>query len=95
MNHEYISKPLSNYNQTLNTPQFSILDALILDTVLSDAYKTDQHLATTFMCSLSTIKRSINKLCLCGFLTKHLAKDNTKSLHVNKPFLDQFLEQWK
>lgn len=75
-----IINALSIYNKNHNEQKFSILDALILEAVSAQTYTTDQDLAERFMCSERTVKRSINKLCECGFITKHLDHDNTKSL---------------
>ena len=95
MINENISKALSTYNNTTNNNSyFSILDALVLDTIASGSYKTDAQLATLYMCSASTIKRSINKLCSFGFITKHLAHDNTKSLELHQDKLNAFIKTY-
>lgn len=94
MKNENIANALGAYNKLGNTPQFAILDALILDTIISGAYTTDAQLATCFMCSERTIKRSINKLCDFGFITKHLAHDNAKSLGLQQDVWNAFLDKY-
>ena len=94
MRHEYISESLNNYNKTKNGPKFTILDALILDTVMSNAYTTDLILSRWFMCSESTIKRSINKLCNFGLIAKHISQNNTKNLTVQEEALNSFIVKY-
>lgn len=94
MKNENIGHALNAYNNTSTAQKFSILDALILDTIASGAYKTDRNLALTFMCSERTIKRSINKLCEFGFIKKHLAHDNTKTLELHATVFHNFLKQY-
>ena len=95
MKHEYIPKALNSYNQTNRTQKFSVIDALILDTILSKAYTTDRHLASCFMCSERTVKRSINKLCDFGFVIKHLAADHTKTLTPQQDVINNFMSKYQ
>ena len=83
----------NNYNKQMGR-YFSCRDVLVTCIVLSGAYTTDQDLSKLAACSLSTIKRSINKLCDFGILKKHIAPDHTKTLTVNQIELDAFLSQY-
>jgi len=85
-----ITLAMDNYNKVHNYT-FNLIDAFVLDTVVSNSYKTDAHLAQQALCSERTIKRSINKLCICGILEKHLAYNNTKSLILNKKAYNNLL----
>lgn len=92
MNNELILQALSTYNETTHEQKFSIIDVLVLEAALTNTYTTDQHLAVKLMCSQRTIKRSINKLCDFGFITKHLAYDNTKTLELHGDALNHFCQ---
>lgn len=84
---------INNYNKQMGR-HFSCRDTFVICTVLSDAYTTDQDLSKLAACSLSTVKRSINKLCDFGILEKHIAPDHTKTLTVKQAELDAFLSQY-
>ena len=84
---------INNYNKQIGR-HFSCRDTFVICTVLSDAYTTDQDLSKLAACSLSTVKRSINKLCDFGILEKHIAPDHTKTLTVKQAELDAFLSQY-
>lgn len=84
---------INNYNKQMGR-HFSCRDIFVICTVLSDAYTTDQDLSKLAACSLSTVKRSINKLCDFGILEKHIALDHTKTLTVKQAELDAFLSQY-
>ena len=83
----------NNYNKQMGR-YFSCRDVLVTCIVLSGAYTTDQDLSKLAACSLSTAKRSINKLCDFGILEKHIAPDHTKTLTINQVKLDAFLSQY-
>lgn len=83
----------NNYNKQIGR-YFSCRDVLVTCIVLSGAYTTDQDLSKLAACSLSTVKRSINKLCDFGILEKHIAPDHTKTLTVKQAELDAFLSQY-
>ena len=83
-----------NYCQGNNHENFTLIDVVVMDTVISNTYTNDTDLAHSSLCSLSTIKRSINKLCNFGLITKHLAHDNTKTLGVHQDNLNSFLKQY-
>jgi hypothetical protein len=74
--------------------RFTLIDLTVMEAILSDAYTTDMALANIAMCSLSTIKRSINKLCDFGFLKKHIAYDNTKTLDMDHEMLKLFIDAY-
>lgn len=84
---------INNYNKQMGR-YFSCRDVLVTCIVLSGAYTTDQDLSKLAACSLSTVKRSINKLCDFGILEKHIAPDHTKTLTVKQAKLDAFLSQY-
>lgn len=84
-----------NYCQTNNQDSFTLIDIVVMHAILSDTYTNDRDLAHNSLCSLSTIKRSINKLCNFGLITKHLAHDNTKSLKLHQHNFDAFINQYK
>lgn len=88
-----LSFAMHNYNHAHNY-NFNITDLFTLEALLSDAYTNDAELARMAMCSLRTIKRSINKLCEFGFITKHLAHDNTKTLELHHNAIKSFLDQY-
>lgn len=84
---------MSNYNKT-HGHYFITIDPFIICTVLEDAYTTDQELAHISISSLSTVKRSINRLCDFGILKKHISKINEKTLSVDNEALTSFLSQY-
>lgn len=84
---------MSNYNKA-QEHNFIAIDSFIVNAILSDAYTSDHELAQLSMSSLSTVKRSINRLCVFGILQKHISKTNQKALTVNAQFLEQFLDQY-
>lgn len=84
---------MSNYNKT-QKHYFLAVDSFIACVILSNAYTTDHKLAHLSMSSLSTVKRSINRLCDFGLVEKHLSKTNQKTITVNHKFLDAFLNQY-
>ena len=83
----------NNYNKQMGR-YFSCRDVLVICIMLSGAYTTDQDLSKLAACSLSTVKRSINKLCDFGILEKHIAPNHTKTLTINQIELDAFLSQY-
>lgn len=74
--------------------RFTLIDFAVMEAIMSDSYKTDIELARIAMCSLSTIKRSINKLCDFGLIIKHIAHDNTKILKLDQEMLDLFINTY-
>lgn len=74
--------------------RFTLIDLAVMETIMSGTYTTDTELARIALCSLSTIKRSINKLCEFGFITKHIAYDNTKTLKLDQKTLDTFINTY-
>ena len=92
--HQDIAHAMINYDNA-NRHRFTLIDLTVMDNIISNTYTTDLDLANSAMCSLSTIKRSINKLCDFGLLKKHLAHDNTKTLELDQEMLDLFLRTYK
>ena len=96
-NHTFTNHALAyamiNYDNS-KRHRFTLIDLAVLESIISDSYTTDIALAQTSLCSLSTIKRSINKLCDFGFLTKHISHDNTKTLTLDRELLDIFLNAY-
>ena len=84
---------MSNYNESQHR-YFITIDSYVVCAVLSGAYTSDHELARLSMSSLSTVKRSINKLCNFGILQKHISKTNQKALTVNHQHLEKFLNQY-
>lgn len=82
-----------NYDSA-NGHKFTLIDLVIMEMIILDTYTTDIELARLALCSLSTIKRSINKLCSFGFITKHLSHDNTKSLELHQDKLNAFIKTY-
>lgn len=74
--------------------KFTLIDLAIMETIMSGAYTTDIELARIALCSLSTIKRSINKLCEFGLIEKHIAYDNSKTLKLNEEMLALFINTY-
>lgn len=74
---------IRNYNKTTQNP-LTLLDALILNHIVSNEYTTDHDLAQKTLCSERTIKRAISKLCDLNFLAKHYDKNNTKYVTINQ-----------
>ena len=74
--------------------RFTLIDLAVMENIILDTYTTDTELARLAMCSLSTIKRSINKLCEFGLITKHISNDNTKSLRLDQEMLELFLNTY-
>ena len=91
--HNDIGTAMSNYNK-LHGRHFITIDSFIICALLSDAYTTDQELAQLSMSSLSTVKRSINKLCNFGLINKHLSHTNQKTLTINEPQLHTFIRTY-
>lgn len=90
--HTNLIYAISNYNKT-HKPTLNLTDAFILSTLHSTPYHSDSDLASKALCSERTIKRSINKLCECGLLEKHLAYDNTKSVNIKEDVYNNLLAQ--
>lgn len=88
-----IGVAMSNYNKT-HGHYFITIDPFIICAVLEGAYTTDQELAHISISSLSTAKRSINRLCDFGILKKHISKINEKTLTVDHEVLTNFLSQY-
>ena len=88
-----ICAAMSNYNES-HRRYFITIDSFVVCAVLSNAYTTDHELARLSMSSLSTVKRSINKLCDFGILKKHISKINQKALTVNIQSLSSFLSKY-
>ena len=88
-----IAFAMAGYDR-LNNHRFNHIDLFVMEVLLSDAYITDLNLAEISLSSLSTVKRSINKLCKFGFIKKHLAHDNTKTLEICEDFLNTFLDTY-
>lgn len=84
---------MNNYNKTHNY-NFTIIDAFTMATLHANTYTTDLDLAQRLLCSDRTIKRSINKLCSLGFVKKHFAQDNTKTVQVNCTSLNNFINTY-
>ena len=96
MNYEIrtsLNMAMNNYNKK-NGNYFITIDGSVLNAILSNAYTTDAELADITISSLSTIKRSINKLCNFGFLRKHIAPNNIKTIEVQKHALSNFILEW-
>lgn len=74
--------------------RFTLIDLTVMENIISNSYTSDMELARIAMCSLSTIKRSINKLCDFGFIKKHIAYDNTKTLELDHEMLDLFISAY-
>ena len=70
------------------------IDGSVLNAILSNAYTTDAELADITISSLSTVKRSINKLCNFGFLRKHITPNNIKTIEVQEYTLGNFILEW-
>lgn len=92
--HQDLAKAMINYDN-IQRHRFTLIDLTVMDNILSNNYTTDTALASAAMCSLSTVKRSINKLCEFGLLKKHIAYDNTKTLELDQETLDLFLSTYK
>lgn len=84
---------MSNYNKE-HGHHFITIDSFIMCVILSNAYTTDQELSKLSMSSLSTVKRSINRLCNFGLATKHISSTNQKTLTVNEQKFDSFINQY-
>ena len=96
MNYEIrtnLNMAMNNYNKK-NGNYFITIDGSVLNAILSNAYTTDAELADITISSLSTIKRSINKLCNFGFLRKHITSNNIKTIEVQKHALSNFILEW-
>lgn len=96
MNYEIrtnLNMAMNNYNKK-NGNYFITIDGSVLNAILSNAYTTDAELADITISSLSTIKRSINKLCNFGFLRKHITPNNIKTLEVQEHALGNFILEW-
>ena len=95
--HTYTHKDLFcamvNYDNA-KRHRFTLIDLAVMETIMSGAYTTDIELARLALCSLSTIKRSINKLCDFGLIKKHLSHDNTKTIELDHEVLKLFLETY-
>lgn len=93
-NHTFTNHALAyamiNYDNS-KRHRFTLIDLAVLESIISDSYTTDTDLAKIALCSLSTIKRSINKLCDFGFLKKHISNDNTKTLELDQDLLNIFI----
>ena len=85
-----IVNAMTTYNQTVKR-HFLPIDVFIMEAVMSNAYVSDHQIAHIFMTSERTVKRSINKLCDFGLITKHIAQNNAKSITLNMDALRQFL----
>lgn len=84
---------MHNYNRN-NSDTFNLIDAVVLDTIISGSYTTDSDLAAFCLSSLSTVKRSINKLCAFGFITKHITPNHIKTLELHQDVLNKFISDW-
>lgn len=84
---------MHNYNHD-GPDTFNLIDAVVLNTIISGSYTTDSELASWSLSSLSTVKRSINKLCTFGFITKHITPNHIKTLEVHQDTLNKFLSDW-
>ena len=82
-----------NYDNT-KRHRFTLIDLAVMENVILNTYTNDIELARIAMCSLSTVKRSINKLCEFGLLEKHLAHDNAKTLQLNNDMLTLFINTY-
>ena len=91
--HHDLAYAMINYDN-IKRHRFNLIDLAVLEAIISDTYTNDIELARIAMCSLSTIKRSINKLCDFGFLKKHIAHDNAKSLHLDNDMLNLFINTY-
>ena len=65
-----------------------------MESVMLNTYTTDVALARMALCSLSTVKRSINKLCEFGLISKHISEDNTKTIALNKDMVELFINTY-
>ena len=74
--------------------RFTLIDLAVMESIITNSYTTDIELARIAMCSLSTIKRAINKLCDFGFLVKHISSDNTKTLELDQDMLKLFINTY-
>lgn len=90
---EKITTAMNNYNKS-NKRYFLPIDSLVLKTIVSNAYTTDANLASIGVCSERTIKRSINRLCNLGLVSKHYARDNAKSLELQQDTVKMFLDKY-
>jgi hypothetical protein len=84
---------MSNYNKA-HGRHFITIDSFVMCVILSDAYTTDHELAKLSMSSLSTVKRSINRLCDFGLIKKHISNINQKTLTVNQSSFDSFINSY-
>lgn len=96
-NYTYANKDLFcamiNYDNA-KRHRFTLIDLAVMETIISGTYTTDIELTRLALCSLSTIKRSINKLCDFGFIKKHLSHDNTKTIELDHETLELFLKTY-
>ena len=84
---------MHNYNRN-NSDTFNLIDVVVLNTIISGSYTTDSDLATFCLSSLSTVKRSINKLCAFGFITKHITPNHIKTRELHQDVLNKFISDW-
>lgn len=85
-----ITSAMDNYNKSHNY-NFTVLDALVLDHIMSSSYTNDAELAKLTICSERTIKRSINKLNSFGLIKKHIAPNHVKTLIANLDAINNFI----
>lgn len=85
-----ITSAMDNYNKSHNY-NFTVLDALVLDHIMSSNYTNDAELAKLIICSERTIKRSINKLDSFGLIKKHIAPNHVKTLIANIDVINNFI----
>lgn len=87
-----ITSAMDNYNKSHNY-NFTVLDALVLDHIMSSDYTNDAELAKLTICSERTIKRSINKLDAFGLIKKYIAPNHIKTLVANLEAINNFINE--
>lgn len=88
-----IAYAMINYDN-VKRHRFTLIDLAVMENVILGTYTNDMELARIAMCSLSTVKRSINKLCDFGFLKKSIAYDNAKTLQLDNDMVNLFISTY-
>ena len=90
----YLRDDLAFAMRNCKTLKFNSIDLFTLEVLLADTYTNDAELAKLLLCSMSTIKRSINKLCNYGFISKHITYKNTKIIELHQDVVNIFLNTY-
>lgn len=95
-----LSTAMAKWNESNNTPHFSILDCSILCVInsgLHEACATDEELSRLLITSTRTIQRVIDKLCAFGFITKQIIYNNKqkkRKLIIQHNTINNFIAEY-